>query len=94
MNSFFSIFFCNSQTNQIIVTIRIRVEQHYRQSEDLKKLLINMNLIFTAMFSLECILKIIAYGFKVTKSHLLLLYSCLTNSLLHLFGSVFDLFRS
>ena len=28
-----------------------------------------MNLIFTAMFSLECILKIIAYGFKVTKSH-------------------------
>lgn len=28
-----------------------------------------MNLIFTAMFSLECILKIIAYGFKVTESH-------------------------
>jgi len=48
----------------IVLNTVLLMMKHYNQSEELKALLSNMNLCFTAMFSIECILKIIAYGFR------------------------------
>jgi len=48
----------------IVLNTLLLMMKHHRQSENFKQVLAKMNQYFTAMFSLECILKIIAYGFK------------------------------
>jgi hypothetical protein len=49
----------------ITVNTLILMMKWYNQSENLKTILKYLNIAFTSLFTVECVLKIIAFGFKV-----------------------------
>ncbi|KZS08154.1 putative Voltage-dependent calcium channel type D subunit alpha-1 [Daphnia magna] len=74
MSSFFFTFsYPNKNKNPAGVYVGARYRlQYYKQSVLYKETLHYMNTAFTALFSIECMLKIISFGVRVSRSSAML----------------------